>query len=139
MDVNEVVSKVLGIHKRIQDGDIGGLTGDHLSRAAMKLAAYKVTLGGYVADARRTRDEASQILEDARAKVYKERRKLGESIKDAEGVVKMTTAQQLNDFNDMAYQYERLRLLHSDCDALLEGMRSRLIHLQTEKGDGRYA
>lgn len=139
MDVNEVVSSILKIHRWIQEGDIKKQTGDALSQTAMKLAAFKTTLGGYVADTRLNRDQASTMLDAARAEAYKKRRKLGDSIKDAESTVKAETQAQQVDFNEMSYQYERLRLLHGDCDALLEGMRSRLIHLQTEKGDGRYA
>ena len=131
MDIEKVVTEILKIRQELAAGNTHG---EDLSEKALQLAAYKATLGGYVANVRFQRDDLASKLDHLRAKQYlKHRNNL--SIKDAEQNAKIDCQEMQLELNQASYNFERLRNLHNDSHDMLDSIKSRLIHLLQERGE----
>jgi len=131
----EVVSEILKVSRRLQKTVTSDLDGDQLSRIALKLASYKVTLGGFVAEARLSRDEAEAQYLHTREQSYKTHRAEGKAIGDSDNLKRIESEEEYQAYIKASYNFERLRNLHNDCHDMIDSVRSRLIHLLGERGD----
>ena len=135
-DIDKVVAHILEIRDSLQTGELQG--GEELTSAGIRLAAYKTYLGGYVAKARRTRDDLSARLDHTRATKYRSYRERM-SIKDSENQAKLDCVADQYELNEASYTYERLRNLHNDVHDILDSIRNESIRLSQERGESRNA
>lgn len=129
MELEETVTAILNIKEGIQQA-----SSEALSEEAVRLASYKATLGEFVANSRRARDDRAARLEHQRAILYK-RYRPEMSIRDAEQRIKLETKSESLELNEATYRYEQLRLLHQDVHDILDAIKSRFIYLLQERGE----
>lgn len=132
MKVDELVKEVLSIVRTLSEQNISDLSGDTLSRLAVKLASYKASLGEHVADARNEAWEAEAKYALGRAEAYKILRDDGKGSTDSDELKRIGSHESFVAWNKARYNYERISILHRDCHDLIDGIKSRLIHLQSE-------
>ena len=133
MAINEVVSKIIEIVNVLNETELGDLAEDTLSRVALKLAAYKATLGTYVARAQFDRARADAEYYEARAKSYQDLRDEGRGSGDANEMKHLAMKPAMEAQAEAYSDYETLSNLHRDCKEMIEAIRSQLIRLQTER------
>lgn len=132
MNVDELVREILNIVRTLSEQNMGDLSGDTLSRLALKIASYKASLGEHVAEARNRVWEAEAKYDLVRAESYKKLRDEGRGSTDAGELKRIDTHEVFVAWNTAKYNYERISKLHTDCHDLIDGIKSRLIHLQSE-------
>lgn len=132
MLADELVKEVLDIVKTLREHDMGSLSGDTLSRLAVKLASYKASLGEYVAEAKKLAWDAEAEYYRKRAEVYQELRDSGKGSTDSEELKRLHSQEVFLAWNKAKYNEALINTLHKDCHDLIDGIKSRLIHLQSE-------
>lgn len=133
--VDELVKEILTIINALRAHDTGSLSGDTLSRLAVKLASYKASLGEYVAEAKKEVYDAEAEYYRVRAENYKVLRDEGKGSTDADELKRLSSHEVFVAWNTAKYNYERISTLSKDCHDLIDGIKSRLIYLQQEKGE----
>lgn len=135
MKADKVVEEIYEIVRVLGEQDISELSGDTLSRLAVKLAAYKALLGEYVGTARRVEDDAEANYQLARAKAYKTLREEGKGSTDSDELKRIGANMAFLEWNEAKENRNRITQLSIDCHDLIDGIKSRLIHLQTERSE----
>lgn len=138
-DVSEVVKAILKVNSMLKDEVVSQLDGDTLSVLAVKLASYKAYLGGYVADYRLVRDQTEAEYFHVRETAYKRLRDAGSGVTDAESQRRLEAEDARKAYIDSNYKFERLNILHGDCRDMIDAIKSRLIHLQTEAKEANHS
>lgn len=133
--IDETVNEIYTIVNKLREQDMGTLSGDTLSRLAVKLASYKASLGEHVATAKRAAWDAEAEYQKTRAEGYKKLRDEGKGSTDADELKRIEAYESQKAWNDRRYDAERLTQLSMDCHDLIDGIKSRLINLQTERGE----
>lgn len=133
MKADELVNEIYAIIRVLQEQDISGLSGDTLSRLAVKLASYKASLGEYVSQAKRQVYNTEAAYQVARAESYAALRDEGKGTTDASELWRLGTQDQLAALNEAKEQSDRITTLSMDCHDLIDGIKSRLINLQNER------
>lgn len=111
------------------------LSGDTLSRFAVKLASYKASLGVFVVDSKHEVYKAEANYQLARAEGYQRCRDEGKGTTDAAELKHLHAADALSELNEAKYTNDRVTQLSKDCHDLIDGLKSRLINLQTERSE----
>lgn len=135
MEPDKLVEEIYIIVHTLSTQNMGALSGDTLSRLAVKLASYKASLGEYVANAQRVEWDAKAAYDKERSEAYQKLRDEGKGSTDAEELKRGASYDAYLALNEAKYQSARLSQLSMDCHDLIQGLKSRLIHLQTEKGE----
>lgn len=133
MDADKLITEIYTIINALSDQNIGSLNGDTLSRLAVRLASYKASLGEHVAYAKKLELEAEATYKEAKAESYKELREAGKGSTDAGELKNLGLRDALDTLNTAKYNHTRLSTLSMDCHDLIDGIKSRLISLQTER------
>lgn len=132
MQSDELVKEILGIVKTLNAHDMSSLSGDTLSRLAVKLASYKASLGEFVADARKLAWDAEAEYYRNRAETYQSLRDEGKGSTDAEELKRLGSQESFLAWNKAKHNEALISNLYRDCHDLIDGIKSRLIHLQSE-------
>lgn len=132
MKADELVKEILTVVNTLREQDMGSLSGDTLSRLAVKLASYKASLGEYVADVKQLALDAESEYYAVRAKEYQRLRDEGKGSTDAEELKRIGSQEAFLAWNKAKYNDTLITTLHRDCHDLIDGIKSRLIHLQSE-------
>lgn len=135
MNSDELVKEIFTVINTLREHDMGGLSGDTLSRLAVKLASYKASLGEYVADVRKLTWDAEAEYYRVRSESYKALREAGKGSTDAEELKRLDSHEAFVAWNKAKYNEALITTLHRDCHDLIDGIKSRLIHLQAEGKD----
>lgn len=133
--IETLVAEIVTIVNTLGQQDIDTLSGDTLSRLAVKVASYKASLGVHVADAKKAMWDAEAQYQLARAEGYKKLRAEGKSGTDAAELKHIEAKDALSRLNQARYTSERVSRLSADCHDLIDGIKSRLINLQTERSE----
>lgn len=137
MKVDELVKEILTVVNTLREQDMGSLSGDTLSRLAVKLASYKASLGEYVADVKQLALDAEAKYYAVRAKEYQRLRDEGKGSTDSEELKRIGSQEAFLAWNKAKHQDTLITTLHRDCHDLIDGIKSRLIHLQEEQKESR--
>lgn len=130
-----VVGEIIKIVNVLNENEMGDLSEDTLARVALKLAAYKATLGTYVSQAHREEFSAEADYYVERAEAYQKQRDEGKGSTDANELKHISMRKAYDKLHNAKYTYERLSRLHGDCKEMIEAIRSQVIRLQTERKD----
>lgn len=132
---DKLVTDIVAIVNTLGEQDMDSLSGDTLSRLAVKIASYKASLGVHVADAKQAVWEAEAEYQKARAEGFKHYRDEGKSATDAAELKHLFAHDKLVSLNEAKYTAERVTRLSVDCHDLIDGLKSRLISIQTERSE----
>lgn len=132
MQADELVKEVLAIVNTLREQEMGSLSGDTLSRLAVKLASYKASLGESVAEAKKLAWDAEAEHYRDRAEKYQELRDEGRGSTDSEELKRLRSHESFVALNKAKYNETLISTLHRDCHDLIDGIKSRLIHLTQE-------
>lgn len=135
MKSDELVKEILVVVNTLREQETGNLSGDTLSRLAVKLASYKASLGEYVADVKQLTNDAEAEYYRARATGYKKLRDEGTNSTDSEELKRLEAHDSFMAWNKAKHNEALITTLHRDCHDLIDGIKSRLIHLQFERGE----
>jgi hypothetical protein len=136
MRADELVDEIYTIIHTLSAQDMGDLSGDTLSRIAVKLASYKASLGEYVAEAKKLSWDAEADYQKSRAEAYQKLREDGKGATDADELKRKEAYESQKAWNKARLNAERISQLSLDCHDLIDSIKSRLIHLQTERTEG---
>lgn len=132
MLADELVNEILQVIHTLREHDMGSLSGDTLSRLAVKLASYKASLGEHVAVAKKLAWDAEAEYKRVRAEEYQRLRNDGKGSTDSEELKRLGSQEAFLAWNKAKYEESLINTLHNDCHDLIDGIKSRLIHLQSE-------
>lgn len=135
MKADELVKEIFTIVNKLSEQDMGTLSGDTLSRLAVKLASYKASLGEHVAAAERLALDAEAEYKVARAKEYKRLRDDGKGSTDSDELKVIGAHASHLAWNKAREQSVLIKTLNQNCHDLIDGIKSRLINLQSERSD----
>lgn len=135
MKAEVLVKEILEIVNTLSKQDMGSLSGDTLSRLAVKLASYKASLGEYVSYAKEATWKAEADYRRGRAEEYKRLRDDGKGSTDADELKGLGAHELFVAWNKAKSNQDKLQSLSIDCHDLIDALKSRLIHLQTERGE----
>ena len=133
MDEDTLVSEIFTIVDVLSQQDIDSLSGDTLSRLAVKIASYKASLGRYVAMAEGAELRAKAQYDLAKANSYQQLRDEGKNSTDAKELKLTYAMNELEAYNDAKELATKVRNLSYDCHDLIDGIKSRLINIQSER------
>lgn len=133
MRPDELVKEILVIVNTLREQHMEQLSGDTLSRLAVKLASYKASLGEHVSYAKRLQWDAEATYEARKAEAYKQLRDEGKGVGDASAMKAIEANEAYMAWNEAREQATLIATLHDDCHSLIEGIKSRLINLQSER------
>lgn len=136
MNVDVLVKEMFEIIDTLSEQDVSSLSGDTLSRLAVKLASYKASLGSSVAESKKIVLDAEADYKLARAEGYKKLRDDGVGSTDSDEMKHISAHDALSALNEARHKANLIVQLSMDCHDLIDAIKSRLIHLQTEKGEG---
>lgn len=132
MLADELVKEIYTVVNTLREQDTGSLSGDTLSRLAVKLASYKASLGEYVAQAKKETWDAEAEYYRVRAEEYQKLRDEGKGSTDSEELKRLGSHESFMAWNKAKHNEALINTLHKDCHDLIDGIKSRLIHLQSE-------
>ncbi len=135
MKADILVKEIYVIVNTLREQDMGSLSGDTLSRLAVKLASYKASLGEHVAYAKREAWNAEAEYKKSRAESYQKLRDDGKGSTDADELKQLGAYESHRLWNEAKYKSELIGQLSFDCHDLIDGIKSRLINLQTERSE----
>jgi hypothetical protein len=137
MQPDELIKEIYTIVHTLREQDMGSLSGDTLSRLVVKLASYKASLGEIVSSAKRDALDAEAIYQEMRAKAYAKLRDAGKGSTDSDELKRKDekVVDSLAVLNKEKYDADRVTQLSLDCHDLIDAIKSRLIHLQTERSE----
>lgn len=133
--IDETVKEIYLIVNTLREQEMGSLSGDTLSRLAVKLASYKASLGEHVAYAKKAAWDAEADYQKSRAEGYQKLRDAGKGSTDSDELKRIEAHEAHKTWNERKYDAERLTQLSMDCHDLIDGIKSRLINLQTERSE----
>lgn len=133
MIVDELVKEILSIVHTLTEHDMSSLSEDTLSRLAIKIASYKASLGEHVAFARRLASDAEADYFRVRAEAYQQLRSDGKGSTDADELKRLGSQESFLAWNKAKENAEVIHNLYRDCHDLIDGIKSRLINLHTER------
>lgn len=136
MSTDKLVKEMFVIINTLSEQDMGSLSGDTLSRLAVKLASYKASLGEHVAESKKRVLDAEAEYKFARAEGYKKLRDDGKGSTDSDELKTLASKDALMALNEAKHQSNLIVQLSLDCHDLIDSIKSRLIHIQTERGEG---
>lgn len=137
MNIDVLIREIFTIVNTLSQQDIDSLSGDTLSRLAVKIASYKASLGEYVATATRASLDAEADYKLARAKSYQRLRDEGSNSTDAKETKEVYAYDALVAFNEAKELETKVKTLSKDCHDLIDGIKSRLINIQSERMENR--
>lgn len=132
MPADKLVKEIIHVIQTLNEHDIESLSGDTLSRLVVKLASYKAGLGEHVAEAKKLAWDAEADYNLAKAESYQSLRESGMNSTDSKETKSIGAHESFVRMNKSKYQAELISNLHKDCHDLIDGIKSRLIHLQAE-------
>lgn len=132
MPADELVKEILTVVNTLREQEMSSLSGDTLSRLAVKLASYKASLGEYVADAKKFAWDAEAEYYRVRAVAYQRLRDEGKGSTDSEELKRLDSQESFLAWNKAKHNEALISTLHRDCHDLIDGIKSRLIQLQSE-------
>src|SRR5690606_30815807 len=100
--------------------DISELSGDTLSRLAVKLASYKASLGEHVSYAKRLAWDAEAEYQLVRAESYKKLRDEGKGSTDSDELKRIGATESYKAWNEAKYNADRITQLSIDCHDLID-------------------
>lgn len=130
-----LVKEIFTIVNVLSEQDMGSLSGDTLSRLAVKLASYKASLGEHVASAERLALDAEAAYKLARATEYQRLRDTGKGSTDSNELKVIGSHDSYLAWNKAKEQSILIKTLNQNCHDLIDGIKSRLINLQAERSD----
>lgn len=133
MNADKLVKEIFKIINALAQHDTSSLSGDTLSRLAVKLASYKASLGEHVAQVEKLANDAEAEYYRIRAEGYQQLRDEGKGSTDAEELKRLSAHDALMAWNKAKHQESLIKTLSRDCHDLIDGIKSRLIHLQEER------
>lgn len=136
-DVNALVKEIYAIVNLLSEQKMESLSGDTLSRLAVKVASYKASLGEHVTTAKQVVWDADAAYKHAKAVAYKQYRDDGKGSTDAQEYKNLDAHEALLSLNSAKYQAELLTNLSMDCHDLIDSIKGRVINLQTERSESR--
>jgi hypothetical protein len=131
--IDQLTTEIFTIVNTLNQQDMGSLSEDTLSRLALKVASYKASLGEHTAKAKRLAWDAEAEYYRVRAEAYKKLRADGKGATDAEELKRLDAHEAFVAWNKAKELVERLTTLSMDCHDLIDGIKSRLIVLHTER------
>lgn len=134
MNADTLVKEIFTIVNTLSEQDMSSLSGDTLSRLAVKLASYKASLGEHVAQAERLALDAEAEYKLARAKEYQKLRDGGKGSTDSDELKAIGSHDSYLAWNKAKQQSVLIKTLNQNCHDLIDGIKSRLINLQSERG-----
>lgn len=137
MNADKLVEEIYSIIHILSEQQMGSLSGDTLSRLAIKLASYKASLGEYVEDAKDAALAAEYEYKMVKADAYKKLRDSGVGSTDAKELSILEVRDVIVAMNKAKHQAGLISRLSSDCHDLIESTKGRLITLHTERGESR--
>lgn len=137
MKADELVKEIFNIVNTLSEQDMGSLSGDTLSRLAVKLASYKASLGEHVADAEKSALDAEAEYKLARANEYKRLRDSGKGSTDSDELKTIGSHDSYLAWNTAKRQSVLIKTLNQNCHDLIDGIKSRLINLQGERSESK--
>lgn len=135
MTSDVLVREIFTIVNKLSEQDMGSLSGDTLSRLAVKLASYKASLGEHVAAAEKAAWDAEAEYKKARAEEYQRLRAEGKGSTDSDELKGIGSHDSHLAWNKAREQAVLIKTLNQNCHDLIDGIKSRLINLQTERGE----
>lgn len=138
-NLEQTVTEILNINKQFQDRSIFDFNGEQLSRVALKLAAYKVHLGEEEAQLRGNVEALDAAYDAIKDETFSRERASGKSIADAENQKRIQTEDIRQKLITARLRYRKISNLYSDCHVMIDAIKSRLIQMQQEKGESRWA
>lgn len=133
MRAEELVKEIYVIIHTLSEQDMSDLSGDTLSRLAVKLASYKASLGEHVAAAKKESWDAEAEYQKTRAEAYQKLRDEGKGSTDADELKRREAYESQKAWNEAKHNAERITQLSLDCHDLIDAIKSRLINLQSER------
>lgn len=133
--MDELVEKILTLIRTVNEQEMSSLSGDTLSRLAVRLAAYKAGLGEAIPIAKRRRLDAEADYKLAKANSYAELRNAGKGSTDANELKSLGADAALREYNQRVEEESQLVTLSTDCHDLIDSIKSRLISLQSERNE----
>lgn len=137
MKADTLVKEIFAIVNRLSEQDISSLSGDTLSRLAVKLASYKASLGEHVAGAERASWDKEAEYKLARAEEYKRLRDSGKGSTDSDELKGIGSHDSYLAWNKAREQAVLIKTLNQNCHDLIDGIKSRLINLQGERSESK--
>lgn len=135
MKSDELVKEILQVVNVLREQEMSSLSGDTLSRLAVKLASYKASLGEFVSDVKRQALDAEAEYYRSRAEAYQKLRDEGKGSTDSDELKRLGAHDAFMAWNKAKHNESLIITLHRDCHDLIDGIKSRLIHLQFEKSE----
>lgn len=136
MQVDKLVDEIFTIVNKLSEQDMATLSGDTLSRLAVKLASYKASLGEHVAGAERLALDGEANYKVAKSREYQRLRdEEGKGATDAKELMRLGAIPEYEAWNKAREQAMLIRTLNQNCHDLIHGIKSRLINLQQERGE----
>lgn len=132
-DPTELITQIRRIVDTLSGQEVDALSGDTLSRLAVKLASLKASLGQYVVESKHEVYRLEADYQLARAEGFQHYRDEGKSGTDSNELKHLYAKDALSKLNEAKYNNDRVTQLSKDCHDLIDGIKSRLINLQTER------
>ena len=131
-DPARLIDDIKVIVDTLGEQEMDTLSGDTLSRLAVKIASYKASLGVFVVEANKAVYDAEHAYTVAKAKGYEKAMKETNATA-AKELKYLHAADESVKLNEAKYTRDRVTQLSKDCHDLIDGLKSRLINLQTER------
>lgn len=128
----EIVNKITEQVELLNQHELDSLSGDTLSRIAVKLAAYKAGLGKHLALAKKATWIAEKNLKVAKAEAYKELRREKYGSGDAKEMKTLEVQKEMNELIEAQVMEDSISTLSYNVHDLIDSIKSRLINLQME-------
>jgi hypothetical protein len=133
MDVSEIVDKIYGIRDEIINGTINRDDGNMLSRKAVLLAAYKMSLGDELTSAKITHDQAKTNTKFKESTLTMKYKNSGLGVGEAKERAIIDNVEFIKTESDAYESYERLKNLYEDTDRLISTLQTRIKVLLSER------
>lgn len=137
MNADQLIEEIVKIVNLLSEQDMDEMSGDTLSRVAVKLASYKASLGTFRTQARRAVWDAEKSYELAKAEGYKAMRAEGTNSTDSKEMKKLRAADEMTALADAREMEVKVVGLSNDIHDLIDAIKGRVIHLQTERSENR--
>ena len=135
MPADKLVKEILFIVNTLSEQDMGTLSGDTLSRLAVKLASLKASLGEHVAHAKRLAWDAEAEYYRVRAEGYQQLREDGKGSTDADELKRLKAHDAFIAWNKAREKSDLISNLNQSCHDLIDSVQGRLINLHTERSE----
>lgn len=133
MDLQSLVKEIQELIDIVSVRKISEMSGDDLSKMALKLASYNATLGSFIAEHEREADLKEASHEMIREQAYKVWREKDKTVADADNYKRTQGHESKLEWIEAKYQYRTLSILRADVSNMIDAIRSRLSQLKQER------